>query len=94
MWAIKKFTGYMNRAIIQEARVVTDNLSVLPDIQELFQAHHFQWMSRKLGHYGILITTEFYSVYVASLLNLIEDETSRKRKNSMPVKPHHWILSC
>ncbi|KAG5590862.1 hypothetical protein H5410_041376 [Solanum commersonii] len=66
--------------IVPESRVINNNLSAIPKIQDLFQRHKFEWMVRQSGHYGRHLTREFYASYIASLLKSITSKLSKKRK--------------
>lgn len=52
----KKSTGIRKRAIVPEIRVIIENLTTMPEIKELFEKHHFEWMNRPQGYYGQWIT--------------------------------------
>lgn len=81
MWGLTKHSsGYQNKVIIPEIRVVMDNLHVVPAVKKLFDSHHFEWMGQPQGSCRVLITQEFYVVYAATLLNSFTKETSRKTK--------------
>lgn len=82
----KNSTGIGKWAIMLEIRVITKNLSAMPDINEMFDWHNFEWMTRKQGYYGKLLTKEFYYAYAAIMLNSFIGEMTRKKKKVMAIK--------
>ena len=55
-----------NWGIIEEPRVVTTGLDVIPEIRDLFHRQCCEWMARPPGQYGNNMVRKFYASYVAT----------------------------
>lgn len=71
----KNTSGLGKRAIVTEIRVISNNLTAMPELKEVFDRYHFEWMTLCHGYYGLHLTREFYATYVSTLVNSVEEDT-------------------
>ncbi|KAH0699034.1 hypothetical protein KY284_013249 [Solanum tuberosum] len=83
---VNKTGGFKNRAIMPETRLVVADIKAFPDIYRIFQLHQFYWMENAPGEYSSHLAKEFYSSYVATLMNFAADtETTKHGQKDMAI---------
>lgn len=79
-------SGFSKQAILPEIRVITDSLTSMVKIKEVFDRHQFEWMNAPQGYYGERITQEFYAAYATIVLNSITGKSLRKKRKELALK--------
>lgn len=55
-----------NLGITEEPHVLRSDLDAVPEIQELFHQHHYEWMEAPSGKYSPMMCWENYASYAAT----------------------------
>ncbi|KAH0715133.1 hypothetical protein KY284_008038 [Solanum tuberosum] len=76
---LSKSSGIGRRSIVPKNRIVEVDLQTFLEIYNLFKSHHFEWITKKPGHFGRHLSRDFYSTYASTHLNEVF-EASKKRK--------------
>ncbi|KAH0781800.1 hypothetical protein KY290_001398 [Solanum tuberosum] len=92
---VNKTGGFKKRAIMHETRVVVADIKSFLDIYRIFQLHQFDWMDNAPGEYSSHLEREFYSSYVATLMNFVaEIETTKcgQKDTAITLGPFNSII--
>lgn len=92
---LTKGSGWFQRqVVIPEVRVLIDQLDRIPEIRDVFESYQFGWIAQPPGYYGPAIIEEFYFNYVASLLNSIQSNHSKRLKKQLACRlsPQAYVM--
>lgn len=67
---LTKIGSFKKRAILPKFRVVSSDIKAFLDVYQKFQFHKFEQMDNTPGDFSSNLTKEFYTSYVATLMNL------------------------